>query len=88
MKIKIHHKFRNMVLHSCWSMVFLCVVSVFILFVFAFKILFRKRLWKNKMEKKNKKKKPALPQQAAQPALPQPVSLPPPASAQESAQPR
>jgi len=39
-------------------MVFLCVVSVYILFVFAFKILFGKRLWKNKIEKK---KKPALP---------------------------
>jgi len=48
---KIYHKFRNLILHSCWSIVFLCVVSVFILCVFE-----QNSIWKNILEKKTEKK--------------------------------
>jgi hypothetical protein len=70
-KIKTHHKFRNVILHSCWSIDNFCIVVLVLSLLFASKTLLEKCFGKENRKEfgKKKRKREALPVGlAAQPA--------------------
>ena len=66
-----------MILHSCWSILFFCVLFLFLFYLFVHKIIFGKCLGKRKQKKRKRKRGNSL-EPGRSPANP-PAPPPPPA---------